>query len=97
MEARWITDWTPSSRFPHYTRANAGEVLPTPASPLGQQVVWERGICLGWRDRYVRQGLYTLDELDPAHPDVCGASTRIGALIEVDADRGTVTMLEVPA
>jgi rifampicin phosphotransferase len=72
MEARWITDWAPSVRFPTYTRANAGEVLPTPASPLGQQFVWERGICLGWRDGYVRQGLYTLDEFDPVHPDVCG-------------------------
>jgi rifampicin phosphotransferase len=72
VEARWITDWTPSARFPHYTRANAGEVLPTPASPLGQQFVWERGICLGWRDGYVRQGLYTPEEFDPVHPDVCG-------------------------
>jgi pyruvate,water dikinase len=72
VEARWITDWVPSTRFPTYTRANAGEVLPTPASPLGQQFVWERGICLGWRDGYVRQGLYTPEEFDPAHPDTCG-------------------------
>jgi rifampicin phosphotransferase len=72
MEARWLTDWAPSVRFPVYTRANAGEVLPTPASPLGQQFTWERGICLGWRDGYVRQGLYTGDEFDPVNPDVCG-------------------------
>jgi rifampicin phosphotransferase len=72
MEDSWITDWAPSTRFPDYTRANAGEVLPTPATPLGQQFTWERGICLGWRDGYVRQGLYTTDEFDPVHPDVCG-------------------------
>jgi rifampicin phosphotransferase len=72
MADRWITDWTPSERWPHYTRANAGEVLPTPASPLGQQFSWERGICLGWRDGYVRQGNYTIDEFDPVHPEACG-------------------------
>jgi rifampicin phosphotransferase len=72
MADRWITDWTPSERWPHYTRANAGEVLPTPASPLGQQFSWERGICLGWRDGYVRQGNYTMDEFDPVHPEACG-------------------------
>ena len=27
---RWITDWEFSSRYPVYTRANAGEVLPDP-------------------------------------------------------------------
>lgn len=69
---RWITDWTPSERWPHYTRANAGEVLPTPASPLGQQFSWERGICLGWRDGYARTGNYSADEFDPIHPEVCG-------------------------
>lgn len=68
----WLTDWEPSQRWPHYTRANAGEVLPTPASPLGQQFSWEKGICLGWRDGYVRQGNYTLDEFDPVHPEACG-------------------------
>ena len=25
MDDRWITDWTPSERWPHYTRANAGD------------------------------------------------------------------------
>lgn len=69
---RWITDWTPSRRFPHYTRSNAGEVLPTPASPLGQQFSWERGICLGWRDGYVRQGYFDVEEFDTEHPDVNG-------------------------
>ena len=28
MEDRWITDWEPSKRFPLYTRANSGEILP---------------------------------------------------------------------
>jgi rifampicin phosphotransferase len=70
--SRWFTDWTPSPRWPHYTRSNAGEVLPTPASPLGQTFSWEGGICLGWADGYVRVGSYSADEFDPVHPEACG-------------------------
>ena len=69
---RWITDWVPSARWPHYTRANAGEVLPPPASPLGQQFSWEHGMILGWRDGYVRSGNYTADEMDPNLPEAVG-------------------------
>jgi rifampicin phosphotransferase len=68
----WITDWKPSPRWPHYTRANAGEVLPTPASPLGQTLAWDRGIMLGWRDGYIRQGLYGKDEWDNTYPEAAG-------------------------
>ena len=35
MDEYWFCDWEPSERWPHYTRANAGEVLAPPASPLG--------------------------------------------------------------
>jgi hypothetical protein len=69
---RWITDWTPSARWPHYTRSNAGEVLPTPASPLGQTFAFEGGICLGWADGYVRVGSYSADEFDWNRPEACG-------------------------
>ena len=72
MQDTWITDWEPSERWPHYTRSNAGEVLPTPASPLGQQFCWDRAIIPGWRDGYVRQGSYSLDEFDPVMPECNG-------------------------
>ncbi len=72
MQDRWITDWPPSPRWPHYTRANAGEVLPTPASPLGQQFTWDQGICPGWRDGYIRTGSYLFHEWDTALPEACG-------------------------
>jgi rifampicin phosphotransferase len=68
----WFTDWTPSARWPHYTRSNAGEVLPSPASPLGQTFSWEGGLCLGWADGYVRVGSYSADEFDPVRPEACG-------------------------
>jgi rifampicin phosphotransferase len=70
---RWITDWTPSPRWPHYTRANAGEVLPTPASPLGWTFSWENGMILGWRDGYIRGGNYRLEEFDTKRPEAIGS------------------------
>lgn len=72
MDSRWITDRAPSKRWPHYTRANAGEVLPSAASPLGQQLCWENGILLGWRDGYIRGGNYTADEFTDGDPEVAG-------------------------
>jgi rifampicin phosphotransferase len=72
MFDRWIVDWPPSARWPSYTRANSGEVLPTPASPLGQQFSWERGIALGWADGYARTGSYSRDEFDERYPDTVG-------------------------
>lgn len=71
MRDRWITDWVPSRRWPHYTRANAGEVCPTPASPLSVTYTWDKGIAQGWRDGYVRTGSYAADEWDDDHPEVC--------------------------
>ena len=53
MIDKWFCDWTPSERWPHYTRANAGEVLATPATPLGQTYSWENAMLQGWRDGYV--------------------------------------------
>ena len=72
MHDRWITDWTPSARWPDYTRANAGEVLSTPASPLGQQFSFDNGICLGWRDGYIRTGCYRENEWTESPPATCG-------------------------
>jgi pyruvate,water dikinase len=47
---RWITDWERSEPdwLPYYTRANAGETLPDPASPLNWSFVWEKGFVPGW-------------------------------------------------
>ena len=72
MEDRWITDWPTNDRWNHFTRANAGEVLPTPASPLGQQFTWDHGIVQGWRDGYVRMGACGPEEFDPELPEAVG-------------------------
>jgi pyruvate,water dikinase len=67
---RWITDWEPSPRYPLYTRANAGEVLPEPASPLGWSLVFEPGVAMGWADAHHAVGTLDPEELDPGRPEV---------------------------
>ena len=69
---RWITDWQRSSRMPFYTRANAGEVLADPASPLGWTLVFEKGLLPGWLRGMVGFGIYREGELDMRRPPVVG-------------------------
>ncbi|MFT5203002.1 MAG: phosphohistidine swiveling domain-containing protein [Candidatus Aldehydirespiratoraceae bacterium] len=69
MTAGYITDWPVSERFPHYTRANAGEVMGDPVSPLGWTLSWEGAIVLGLRDGWIRGGTHELSDYDTDHPE----------------------------
>ena len=69
---RWLTDWPRSERMPFYTRANAGEVLPDPASPLGWTLVFEKGLLPGWLRGLVDFGIYREGELPMERPPVTG-------------------------
>ncbi|MFM8531108.1 MAG: PEP-utilizing enzyme [Ilumatobacteraceae bacterium] len=69
MRDKWITDWPTSQRFPHYTRANAGEVLADPVSPLGWSFGWDGGIVQGYKDGLIRIGAYEEADFDPEHPE----------------------------
>ena len=69
---RWLTDWERSGRMPFYTRANAGEVLPDPASPLGWTLVFEQGLLPGWLRGLVEFGIYREGELPMDRPPVAG-------------------------
>ncbi len=69
---RWLTDWRRSTRMPFYTRANAGEVLPDPASPLGWTLVFEQGLLPGWLRGMVEFGIYREGELSMDRPPVAG-------------------------
>ena len=69
---QWLTDWQRSARMPFYTRANAGEVLADPASPLGWTLVFERGLLPGWLRGMVEFGIYRDGELDARRPPVVG-------------------------
>jgi rifampicin phosphotransferase len=69
----WITDWQVSPRYPVYTRANAGEVLPDPSSPLNTTLVWNKGLNIGWRWGYTGTlGTHREDELDETMPETIG-------------------------
>jgi pyruvate,water dikinase len=70
---RWLTDWPRSPRMPFYTRANGGEVLPDPASPLGWTLVFEKGLLPGWLRGLVEFGIYREGELDMERPPVVGS------------------------
>ena len=73
MQDRWITDWDFNARFPLLTRANAGEVLPDPASPLGWSFVWQAATLKGWRDASIHDFVsVTENELDEECPAVVG-------------------------
>ena len=63
-----------ASALPYYTRANAGEVLPDPASPLGWTLVFEEGLLPGWLRGLVEFGIYRADEFE--HPDERSAGGR---------------------
>ncbi|MBY6411573.1 hypothetical protein HQ346_14930 [Rhodococcus sp. BP-252] len=70
---RWITDWDFSERYPVYTRANAGEVLPDPSSPLNVTLVWNKGLNIGWREGYVDHlGTHLASEIDETMPEIIG-------------------------
>ena len=69
---RWLTDWERSGRMPFYTRANAGEVLADPASPLGWTLVFEQGLLPGWLRGLVEFGIYREGELPMTRPPVAG-------------------------
>ena len=58
--------------MPFYTRANAGEVLPDPASPLGWTLVFEKGLLPGWLRGLVDFGIYREGELPMERPPVAG-------------------------
>jgi pyruvate,water dikinase len=65
----WFADSKPSSTYPVYTRANAGEVLPDPMSPLTASLGIMRGGELGWRDAYVRLGTLDYEEFEDDRPN----------------------------
>ncbi len=69
---RWLTDWDRFPRLPFYTRANAGEVLPDPASPLGWTLVFEKGLLPGWLRGMVEFGIYREGELPAERPPLVG-------------------------
>lgn len=59
----WLTDTTPSTKYPVYTRLNANDVLPDPITPLGASFSWVPFIFPGWAAGYVALDAYLPSEL----------------------------------
>ena len=72
MSETWITDSPASEKYPNYTRANAGEVMPDPVSPLSASVGLGGAGEQGWRDAYVRFGAFDYDEFEPDRLNTIG-------------------------
>ncbi len=71
-DMRWIEDNLLSERWPFWTRANVGEVLPEPPSPLGWDLIWETGTLPGWYDCAVDRLGYGDVGLSEQRPEVAG-------------------------
>jgi pyruvate,water dikinase len=69
---RWIEDNLYDPKYGFWSRANVGEVLPDPPSPLGWDLVFEGGTVLGWRDCMVNRLGIGEDEVHPVRPEVIG-------------------------
>jgi phosphohistidine swiveling domain-containing protein len=71
---RWITDWERGEPdwMPYYTRANAGETLPDPASPLGWTFAWEQGFVPGWVRGMELMGIYPEGQFPRQRPAQLG-------------------------
>ena len=69
---RWIEDNVLPEKWPFWTRANVGEVLPEPPSPLGWDLVWEDGVLPGWYDCAVDRLGYGDAGLSTIRPEVSG-------------------------
>jgi len=62
---RWVIDTQPSEKYRIVTRANAGEVMPDPCSPLTGTLGMFQAGEQGWRDAYVVTGTFDRDEFEP--------------------------------
>ncbi len=90
---RWITDTEPSQRFPVYTRANAGEVLPDPVSPLAWSLTWAPGTVLGWRDSQVNTGTLDPSEVPDDNPGCVGV---FGGYFYINASMARIFGVRAP-
>ena len=70
---RWIEDNRYDPKYGFWSRANVGEVLPDPPSPLGWDLTFDNGGCaLGWRDCMVKRLGMSEAEVHATRPEVFG-------------------------
>jgi rifampicin phosphotransferase len=72
MPETWFADLPISEKFPIYTRANAGEVMPDPVSPLCASLGLISAGEQGWRDAYANTGTCDQSDFDSDRPNTIG-------------------------
>ncbi len=72
MPETWFADLPISEKFPIYTRANAGEVMPDPVSPLCASLGLVAAGEQGWRDAYANTGTCDLTDFESDRPNTIG-------------------------
>ncbi|MEZ5256486.1 MAG: hypothetical protein R2705_06235 [Ilumatobacteraceae bacterium] len=69
---RWVCDTLPSEKYRIWTRANAGEVMPEPVSPMSATLSMGTAGEQGWRDAYVTGGTARRSEFEPDRMNCMG-------------------------
>ena len=93
-EKIWVCDDEGSTRFPVFTRANAGEVYVEVASPLTWSAYGGRAMELGHRDALYEMGAFTPGEFKPAGE--CEAAGCFGGYIYLNASVTRVIGVRIP-
>ena len=71
-DIRWLEDDTYDAKYDVWTRANVGEVLPEPPSPLGWDLVFGPYNRLGWRDTMTNRMGIQDHEISWDKPEIIG-------------------------
>ncbi len=69
---RWYCDTVPTTKFPVWSRGNAGEVYPMPATPFAGTGMFFTAGELGYQDAFVEAGTLDHDEYDPSPNNLIG-------------------------
>jgi rifampicin phosphotransferase len=72
MPESWFADLPISEKYPIYTRANAGEVMPDPVSPLCASLGLISSGEQGWRDAYANTGTCDQSDFENDRPNTIG-------------------------
>ncbi len=72
MLETWFADLPISEKYPIYTRANAGEVMPDPVSPLCASLGLIGSGEQGWRDAYANTGTCDHSDFESDRPNTIG-------------------------
>jgi hypothetical protein len=68
----WVVDNPISRRYPIYTRGNVGAVFPDPVAPLSWTIAGIPGAEQGWRDAFVRFGVFDAEEFSAEEIEILG-------------------------